>query len=111
MPIDECSCHNSTAADEGEKLDSIKGSNKTLESPSDVLGKRKRTGEGDGAAASKIIPPELHLVIKDALELRQHMMLNKINPDVKNVLKGKNDSESKGGVSCITCVSCLYFNF
>ncbi|GKD93750.1 hypothetical protein Tco_1373587, partial [Tanacetum coccineum] len=42
-------------------LDSIKGSNKTVESPSDVLGKRKRTDEGDGAAAaSKIIPWQLH---------------------------------------------------
>ncbi|GJS80785.1 40S ribosomal protein S13 [Tanacetum coccineum] len=61
MPIDECSSHNSPSADEGEKLDSIKRSNKTVESPSDVLGKRKRTDEGDGAAAaSKIIPWQLH---------------------------------------------------
>ncbi|GKF62583.1 hypothetical protein Tco_0182637, partial [Tanacetum coccineum] len=71
MPIDdECSSHNSPAADEGEQLDSIKGSNKTVESPSDVLGKRKRTDEGDGAVASKIIPWKLYRMIQDALEFR-----------------------------------------
>nr|GFB48308.1 hypothetical protein [Tanacetum cinerariifolium] len=47
------------------------------------------------AAASKIIPPELHLVIKDALELRQHMMLNKINREVNKALKGENYSDSE----------------
>ncbi|GJR53342.1 40S ribosomal protein S13, partial [Tanacetum coccineum] len=71
-------------------LDSIEGSNKTVESPSsDVLGKRKRTDEGDGAAASKIIPRQLHLLILEALELRQDMMQNKLQCEVKN------DSESE----------------
>ncbi|GJU72778.1 hypothetical protein Tco_1264183 [Tanacetum coccineum] len=113
MPIDQCyvlldiSSHNSPSVDEGEKLDSIKGSNKTVESPSDVLGKRKRTDEGDGAAASKIIPWELHLMIQEALKLRELVKLNKINREVKKVVKGKkytqltkdleykNDSESE----------------
>ncbi|GKB93625.1 hypothetical protein Tco_0979762 [Tanacetum coccineum] len=113
------------------RVKNIKGSNKTVESASVVLGKRKRTDEGDGAAASiiippqlhlmpftinlrnsaleklpspthesgaaasKIIPPQLHLVIKDALELRQHMMLNKINREVNKALKGENYSDSE----------------
>jgi len=71
MPIEECS-HNSPSADQGEKLsinrrfmlDSIKRKKQ---------GKRKRTDKGDGAAASKIIPWELHLIIQDALELREAM--------------------------------------
>ncbi|GJZ66992.1 hypothetical protein Tco_0630232 [Tanacetum coccineum] len=72
-------------------LDSINGSNNTVESPSAVLGKRKRTDEGDGAAASKIIPRQLHLLILEALELRQDMMQNKLQCEVKN------DSESEEG--------------
>ncbi|GKE69523.1 hypothetical protein Tco_1527595, partial [Tanacetum coccineum] len=39
--------------------------------------------------------PQLHLVIKDALELRQHMMLNKINREVNKALKGENYSDSE----------------
>ncbi|GKE99630.1 hypothetical protein Tco_0022981, partial [Tanacetum coccineum] len=96
MPIDECSSHNSPSADEGEKLDSIEESNKTVESPSsDVLGKRKRTDEGVGAAASKIIPPELHLLIQDALKFRDVVILDKLQREVKRAFKGKNDSESE----------------
>ncbi|GKF15643.1 hypothetical protein Tco_0057105, partial [Tanacetum coccineum] len=87
------SSHNSPSADEGEKLDSIKGSNMTVESPSDVLGKRKRTDEGDGAATSKIIPPELHLLIQDALKFRAEVMLYKL--EAKKALTGNNYSESE----------------
>ncbi|GKB16354.1 hypothetical protein Tco_0850277 [Tanacetum coccineum] len=96
-------------------LDSIKGSNKTVESPSVVLGKRKRTDQAtastfvaatadnsaleklpsptheSGAPASKIIPWELHLIIQEALNLRELVKLHKINREAED----KNDSESE----------------
>ncbi|GKA14263.1 hypothetical protein Tco_0693909 [Tanacetum coccineum] len=64
-----------------------------VKSPSVVLGKRKRTDEGDGDAASKIIPWELHLRIQDALEFRAEVMLYKL--EAKKALTGKNYSESE----------------
>ncbi|GKF09613.1 hypothetical protein Tco_0043837 [Tanacetum coccineum] len=65
-----------------------------VKSPSsDVLGKRKRTDEGDGDATSKIIPWELHLRIQDALEFQAEVMLYKV--EAKKALTGKNYSETE----------------
>ncbi|GJT24568.1 hypothetical protein Tco_0894505, partial [Tanacetum coccineum] len=47
------------------------------------------------AAASKIIPPELHLLIQDALKFRDVVILDKLQREVKRAFKGKNDSESE----------------
>ncbi|GJZ90035.1 hypothetical protein Tco_0661962 [Tanacetum coccineum] len=48
-----------------------------------------------GAATSKIIPPELHLLIQDALKFRDVVILDKLQREVKRAFKGKNDSESE----------------